>query len=81
MTDDKLTKRLKSQPMCEKCDKSYCISNSTFLVLTLPFGLMLELSNGYYVLTISRNIVTTSCLDKIGLHIVVRNKCCSKLHE
>ena len=46
-------------------------------VLTLPSGLHLELSNCYYVPAISRNIISISCLDRKGFHIVVKDKCCS----
>ena len=34
--------------------------------LSLPTGLILELENCYYVPAICRNIISVSCLDKIG---------------
>ena len=34
--------------------------------LSLPTGLILELENCFYVPTICRNIISVSCLDKIG---------------
>jgi hypothetical protein len=45
--------------------------------LQLPSGLVLELDNCYHVPAISRNIISVSCLDKIGFDISIKNKCCS----
>jgi hypothetical protein len=41
-------------------------------VLTLPSGLIIQLENYYYVPTISRNIISVSCLDKFGF--LIHNK-------
>lgn len=42
-------------------------------VLTLPFGLILELNICYHIPTISRNIISNSCLDKKGFTINDKN--------
>ena len=43
--------------------------------MTLPSGLVLSLENCYYVPTMSRNIISVSCLDKIGFEL------CSIYHD
>ena len=49
--------------------------------ITLPSGLVLSLENYYYVPTISRNIISISCLDKIGFEFIIRNNKCSIYHD
>ena len=44
--------------------------------LTLPTGLVINLENIYFVPTISRNIISISCLDKIGFSFIIKEKCC-----
>ena len=46
-------------------------------VLTLPSGLVLELDNCYFVPTITRNLISVSCLDKKGFSFIIKDKCCS----
>ena len=46
-------------------------------VLTLPTGLVLELDNCYYVPSITKNIISISCLDKIGFSFIIKDNCCS----
>ena len=41
--------------------------------LTLPSGLVLQLSNCYYVPTMSKNIISVSCLDNDGFHFIIKN--------
>ena len=45
--------------------------------LILPSGLVLILNNCYYVPALSRNIISVSCLDKIGFSFVIKNNSCS----
>ena len=45
--------------------------------LSLPSGLILDLSNCYYVPAISRNIISISCLDMVGFEFKFKNNCCS----
>ena len=45
--------------------------------LTLPSGMVLELSKCYYVPTINKNIISVSCLDTENFVISIKNKCCS----
>ena len=45
--------------------------------LALPSGLVLNLENVYYVPAMSRNIISISCLDRIGFSIIIENNCCS----
>jgi hypothetical protein len=46
--------------------------------LSLPSGLVLELNNCYCIPTLSKNIISSSCLEQVdGLKIVIENKCCS----
>ena len=40
--------------------------------LTLPSGLVLQLSNCYYVPTMSNNIISISCLDNEGFILLLR---------
>ena len=47
--------------------------------LSLPSGLVLELDNCYYVPTISRNIISISCLDMVGFSFIIKNNTCSIL--
>ena len=41
--------------------------------LSLPTGLVLSLENCYYVPTMCRNIISISCLDKVGFNIIIKN--------
>ena len=41
--------------------------------LTLPSGLVFQLKNCYYVPTVSRNIISLSCLDMDGFHFIIKN--------
>ncbi|WVZ90398.1 LOW QUALITY PROTEIN: hypothetical protein U9M48_036704 [Paspalum notatum var. saurae] len=46
--------------------------------LSLPSGLVLELNNCYFIPTLSRNIISSSCLEEDGgYEIIIKNKCCS----
>ncbi|WVZ90252.1 hypothetical protein U9M48_036568 [Paspalum notatum var. saurae] len=46
--------------------------------LSLPSGLMLELNNCYFIPALSRNIISSSCLEGGGgYEIIIKNKCCS----
>ena len=47
------------------------------LEIALPSGLVLDLENIYYILAMSRNIISISCLDKIGFNIITKNNFCS----
>ena len=49
--------------------------------ITLPSGLVLSLENYYYVPTMSSNIISVSCLDKIGFEFIIRNNKCSIYHD
>ena len=49
--------------------------------ITLPSGLVLSLKNCYYVPTMSRNIISISCLDKIGFEFIIRNNKCSIYYD
>ncbi|KAK8715427.1 hypothetical protein V6N13_042761 [Hibiscus sabdariffa] len=46
-------------------------------VLSLPSGLNLNLENCYSVPSLTKNIVSVSCLDKIGFEIIIKNNSCS----
>ena len=41
--------------------------------LTLPSGLVFQLKNCYYVLAVSRNIISVSLLDVDGFHFIIKN--------
>jgi hypothetical protein len=44
----------------------------------LPSRLVLELNNCYCIPTLSKNIISSSCLEEVdGYEIVIKNKCCS----
>ena len=43
--------------------------------LLLPFGLVLELYNFYYVPNITKNIVSISVLDSEGYSFQIKNNC------
>ena len=45
--------------------------------LSLPLGLVLELDNCYYVPTMSRNIISISCLDMVEFSFIIKNNACS----
>ena len=40
---------------------------------TLPSGLVFQLKNCYYVLAVSRNTISFSCLDVDGFHFIIKN--------
>ena len=46
-------------------------------ILTLPSGLILSLENCYYVLALTKNIVSISNLNKKGFHLTFSNNSCS----
>ncbi|KAK9002971.1 hypothetical protein V6N11_060545 [Hibiscus sabdariffa] len=46
-------------------------------VLPLPSGLNLNLENCYFVPSLTKNIISVSCLDKIGFEIIIKNNSCS----
>ncbi|KAK8593576.1 hypothetical protein V6N12_045653 [Hibiscus sabdariffa] len=46
-------------------------------VLSLPSGLNLNLENCYFVPSLTKNIISVSCLDKIGFEIIIKNNSCS----
>ncbi|KAK8590161.1 hypothetical protein V6N12_024544 [Hibiscus sabdariffa] len=46
-------------------------------VLPLPSGLILNLENCYFVPSLTKNIISVSCLDKIGFEIIIKNNSCS----
>jgi hypothetical protein len=46
--------------------------------LSLPSGLVLELNNCYCISALSKNIISSSCLEEVdGYEIVINNKRCS----
>ena len=45
-----------------------------FCSLSLPTGLVIELSYCYYVLSIRKNIISISCLVMDGYNFEIRNK-------
>jgi hypothetical protein len=46
--------------------------------LSLPSGLVLELNNCYCIPALSKNIISSLCLEEIDcFKIVIENKCCS----
>jgi hypothetical protein len=45
--------------------------------LSLPFGLVLELNNCYFVHALNKNIISALCLEDGGFEFVIKNKCCS----
>jgi hypothetical protein len=45
--------------------------------LYLPSGFILELENVYFVPTISRNIISISCLEMNGFSFVIKDNRCS----
>ncbi|WVZ85239.1 LOW QUALITY PROTEIN: hypothetical protein U9M48_032186 [Paspalum notatum var. saurae] len=63
-----------------------CVSNGANVAvlavgtysLSLPSGLVLELNNCYFIPALSKNIISSSCLeDDGGYEIIIKNKCCS----
>ncbi|KAK8593532.1 hypothetical protein V6N12_045612 [Hibiscus sabdariffa] len=46
-------------------------------VLSLPSGLILNLENCYFVPSLTKNIISMSCLDKMGFEISIKNNSCS----
>ena len=45
--------------------------------LHLPSGLVMELKNVYFVPSISRNIISISCMDMDGFCFTIKDGCCS----
>ena len=51
-------------------------------ILTLPTRLVLELEDCYYVPSITKNIISISCLDKKGFSFIIKdNYCCIYLND
>ncbi|KAK8619691.1 hypothetical protein V6N13_135973 [Hibiscus sabdariffa] len=50
-------------------------------VLSLPSGLNLNLENCYFVPSLTKNIISVSCLDKIGFEIIIKNNSCSFFYD
>ena len=48
--------------------------------LTLPSGLVFQLKNCYYVPVVSINIISVSCLDVDGFHLIIKNNIFSIYH-
>ena len=48
--------------------------------LTLPNGLVLQLSNCCYVPIMSKNIISISCLDNDGFYFIIKNNNLSIYH-
>ncbi|VFQ79277.1 unnamed protein product [Cuscuta campestris] len=51
----------------------YALAVGTYS-LSLPRGLILRLNNCLFVPSMSRNIISVSCLDKAGFSFVVKDK-------
>ena len=49
--------------------------------LYLPSGLIMELENVYFVPSISRNIISISCLEMNGFSFVIKDNRCSIYKE
>ena len=47
--------------------------------LSLPSGLVILLKNCYFVLAMSRNIISVSCLDMDGFSFIIQNNMISNL--
>ena len=45
--------------------------------LKLPSGDYLSLEESHYVPSIGKNIISVSCLDKMGYTLIIKDKCCS----
>ena len=45
--------------------------------LKLPSGDYLSLEECHYVSSIVKNIISVSCLDKMGYTLIIKDKCCS----
>ncbi|KAL4312808.1 hypothetical protein GQ457_01G025070 [Hibiscus cannabinus] len=50
-------------------------------VFSLPSGLILNLENCYFVPSLTKNIISVSCLDKIGFEIIIKNNSCSFFYD
>ncbi|KAL4282170.1 hypothetical protein GQ457_03G015050 [Hibiscus cannabinus] len=50
-------------------------------VLSLPSGLILNLENCYFVPSLTKNIISVSCLDKIVFEIIIKNNSCSFFYD
>ncbi|KAK8596896.1 hypothetical protein V6N12_065375 [Hibiscus sabdariffa] len=50
-------------------------------VLSLPSGLNLNLENCYFVPSLTKNIISVSCLDKIRFEIIIKNNSCSFFYD
>ena len=46
-------------------------------ILSLPSGLDLILEDCYVVPSLTKNIISISCLDKMGFEFIIKDKCCS----
>ncbi|MCQ7222035.1 DDE-type integrase/transposase/recombinase [Salmonella enterica] len=52
------------------------VAVGTYL-LSLPSGLVLELDECCYVPSITKNIISVSCLDKKGFSFIIKDNCCT----
>ena len=46
-------------------------------VLSLSSGLVLNLGDCYFMHSLTKYIISISCLDKIGFEVIIKNNCCS----
>jgi hypothetical protein len=70
---------------CAKGELDVCIHNGAKVAaiavgtfhLPLPLGLVLELNNCYYIPSLCKNMISSSCLEEVdGYEIIIKNKCC-----
>ena len=45
--------------------------------LNLPYGFVMDLDNCYYVPSLSRNIISASCLMRQGYEFIIKDNGCS----
>ncbi|KAK8632172.1 hypothetical protein V6N13_028949 [Hibiscus sabdariffa] len=50
-------------------------------VLSLPSGFVLNLENCYFVPSLTKNIISVSCLEKIGFEVIIKNNSCSFYYD
>ncbi|KAK9042849.1 hypothetical protein V6N11_071204 [Hibiscus sabdariffa] len=50
-------------------------------VFSLPSGLIFNLENCYFVPSLTKNIISVFCLDKIGFEIIIKNNSCSFFYD
>jgi transposase InsO family protein len=76
---------LKSRRQLEKGEVQLRVGNGTCIFamavgnveITLSSGFVLELKDVYVVPSITRNIISISCLDLDGFNVAIKNKCCT----